>query len=92
MLNSISREFRDKDYGIIPSPRSRNNKEEIVFIPHDMIPIQSDCPSENLPYEHMPDVIGVFLSFLCRQNENYANYDLTTITVLSPRIDNFVIR
>ena len=44
-----------------------------------MLPIQSNCPSESLPYEHMPDIIGVFLSFICGQNENYANYDLTTM-------------
>ena len=79
MLNSISREFRDKDYGIIPSPSYRNNKEEIVFLPYDMFPIMSDDSSGGLPFERLPDIIGVFLSFLCGKNENYEDYDLTAM-------------
>ena len=80
MLNSISREFRDKDYGVIPSPSSRTNKEEIVFVPYDMFPILSDDPSGGLPCERLPDIIGVFLSFICGKSENYESYDLTAMT------------
>ena len=79
MLNSISLEFRDKDYGVIPSPSSRTNKEEIVFVPHDMFPILSDDSSGGLPSERLPDISGVFLSFLCDKNENYESYDLTAM-------------
>ena len=79
MLNSISREFRHKEYGAIPSPSSRTNKEEIVFVPYDMFPIMSDDSSAGLPCERLPDIIGVFLSFLCGNSENYENYDLTAM-------------
>ena len=80
MLNRISREFRTKVYGSIPSPSSRNNKEEIVFMPHDTFPILTNYSTGDLPCERMPDIIGVFLSFLCEKYEGYENFDLTRMS------------
>ena len=79
MLNIISQEFRDKKYGSIPSPSERTNKEEILFMPHDSFPIFSNYATGGIRSERTPDIIGVFLSYLCDRYEGYGDYDFAAM-------------
>ena len=59
-------------------------------MPHDTFPIMSNYSTGGLLCERMPDIIGVFLSFLCEKYQGYGNFDLTRMSseVAAGRVPN----
>ena len=59
-------------------------------MPHDTFPIMSDYSTGGLLCERIPDIVGVFLSFLCEKYEGCRNFDLArmSLEVASGRVPN----
>lgn len=71
-LNNILSEYRSRKFGDLPIPSQRDDKEELIFIPNDLVNIESDHIAQHLSgSKRSPDVLATFTSNLCEKFDNH---------------------
>lgn len=70
-LNTILSEYRNRKFDDLPIPSQRDDKEELIFIPNDLVNLESDHIAQHLSgSKRSPDVLATFTTNLGEKFHN----------------------